>query len=78
MLHRAIKNMGINKYKVKKSIFLGSSCIYPKLAPQPLKEEYLLTGPLEETNQWFATAKISGVKHDFFLNHNYPLVRTSL
>jgi len=43
-------------------IFLGSSCIYPKMAPQPLKEEYLLTGSLEETNQWYAIAKISGVK----------------
>jgi GDP-L-fucose synthase len=47
---------------IKKFIFLGSSCIYPKMAPQPLKEEYLLTGPLEETNQWYAIAKISGVK----------------
>jgi len=47
---------------VKKFIFLGSSCIYPKLAPQPLKEEYLLTGPLEPTNEWYAIAKISGVK----------------
>ena len=48
---------GINKF-----IFLGSSCIYPKLAPQPLKEEYLLTGPLEPTNEWYAVAKITGVK----------------
>ena len=47
---------------IKKFIFLGSSCIYPKMAPQPLKEEYLLTGPLEETNQWYAIAKISGIK----------------
>jgi len=47
---------------VPKFIFLGSSCIYPKMASQPLKEEYLLTGPLEETNQWYAIAKISGVK----------------
>jgi len=47
---------------VVKFIFLGSSCIYPKLAPQPLKEEYLLTSPLEETNEWYALAKISGVK----------------
>ena len=47
---------------IKKFIFLGSSCIYPKLASQPLKEEYLLTGPLEPTNQWYAIAKISGVK----------------
>ena len=47
---------------VKKFIFLGSSCIYPKLASQPIKEEYLLSGPLEETNQWYALAKITGVK----------------
>jgi len=47
---------------VKKFIFLGSSCIYPKLAPQPLKEEHLLTGSLEPTNEWYAIAKISGVK----------------
>ena len=45
-----------------KFIFLGSSCIYPKLAPQPLKEEYLLTDSLEPTNEWYAIAKISGVK----------------
>ncbi len=45
-----------------KVLFLGSSCIYPKLAPQPLKEEYLLTGPLEPTNQWYAVAKIAGIK----------------
>jgi GDP-L-fucose synthase len=48
--------------KVEKFIFLGSSCIYPKLAPQPLKEEYLLTGELEPTNEWYAIAKIAGVK----------------
>ena len=47
---------------VEKFIFLGSSCIYPKLAPQPLKEEYLLTDSLEPTNEWYAIAKISGVK----------------
>jgi GDP-L-fucose synthase len=47
---------------VAKFIFLGSSCIYPKLAPQPLKEEYLLTGPLEPTNEGYAIAKISGVQ----------------
>ena len=47
---------------ISKFIYLGSSCIYPKMAPQPLKEEYLLTSPLEETNQWYAIAKISGVK----------------
>ena len=48
--------------KVEKFIFLGSSCIYPKLAPQPLKEDYLLTGELEPTNEWYAIAKIAGVK----------------
>ena len=47
---------------VKKFIFLGSSCIYPKLAKQPLKEEYLLNGQLEPTNQWYAIAKICGIK----------------
>lgn len=47
---------------VEKFIFLGSSCIYPKLAPQPLKEEYLLTDSLEPTNEWYALAKITGVK----------------
>jgi GDP-L-fucose synthase len=47
---------------VKKLLFLGSSCIYPKLAPQPLKEEYLLSGPLEPTNEWYAVAKIAGIK----------------
>ena len=51
-----------HELNIEKFIFLGSSCIYPKMAPQPLKEEYLLTGPLEETNQWYAIAKISGVK----------------
>jgi GDP-L-fucose synthase len=47
---------------VEKFIFLGSSCIYPKLAPQPLKEDYLLTNTLEPTNEWYAIAKITGVK----------------
>ena len=51
-----------HKNNVLKFIFLGSSCIYPKLAPQPLKEEYLLNGSLEPTNEWYAIAKISGVK----------------
>jgi GDP-L-fucose synthase len=50
------------KYGVKKLLFLGSSCIYPKDAPQPLKEEYLLTGPLEYTNEPYAIAKIAGIK----------------
>jgi GDP-L-fucose synthase len=47
---------------VHKLLFLGSSCIYPKLAPQPLQEESLLTGPLEPTNEWYAIAKIAGIK----------------
>jgi GDP-L-fucose synthase len=46
----------------KKLLFLGSSCIYPKLAPQPMREEHLLTGPLEPTNEWYAIAKIAGIK----------------
>ncbi|TDD76998.1 GDP-L-fucose synthase family protein [Flavobacterium caseinilyticum] len=50
------------KSGVEKFIFLGSSCIYPKLAPQPLKEEYLLTDTLEPTNEWYAIAKITGIK----------------
>jgi GDP-L-fucose synthase len=53
---------GAHEAGVKKLLFLGSSCIYPKLAPQPLKEEYLLTGPLEPTNEWYAVAKIAGIK----------------
>lgn len=56
IIHAAYKN------KVKKLIFLGSSCIYPKLAPQPIKEEYLLTGALEPTNEPYAVAKISGLQ----------------
>jgi GDP-L-fucose synthase len=46
----------------QKLLFLGSTCIYPKMAPQPIKEEYLLTGPLEPTNEWYAIAKIAGLK----------------
>ncbi|MGX5820049.1 GDP-L-fucose synthase [Chitinophaga lutea] len=56
VVHHAWKN------GVKKLMFLGSSCIYPKLAPQPLKEEYLLAGPLEPTNEPYAIAKIAGIK----------------
>ena len=48
--------------RVKKLLALGSTCIYPKMAPQPLKEEYLLSGPLEPTNEWYAVAKIAGIK----------------
>lgn len=51
-----------HRFGVAKFIFLGSSCIYPKFAPQPLKEDYLLTAPLEPTNEWYALAKITGVK----------------
>ncbi|HAM70959.1 MAG TPA: GDP-fucose synthetase, partial [Verrucomicrobiales bacterium] len=53
---------GAYKAGVRKLLFLGSSCIYPKHAPQPMKEEHLLTGPLEPTNQWYAVAKIAGIK----------------
>jgi GDP-L-fucose synthase len=53
---------GAHEAGVKKLLFLGSSCIYPKHAAQPLKEEYLLTGPLEPTNEWYAVAKIAGIK----------------
>lgn len=55
VIHAAYKN------EVEKILFLGSSCIYPKMAPQPIKEDALLTGPLEPTNQWYALAKISGI-----------------
>lgn len=51
-----------HQHQVKKMLFLGSSCIYPKMAPQPIKEEYLLTGVLEETNEPYAIAKIAGIK----------------
>ncbi|GLQ34009.1 GDP-L-fucose synthase [Amylibacter marinus] len=56
VIHAAYEN------DVQKLLFLGSSCIYPKLAPQPIKEEHLLTGPLEATNEWYAIAKIAGIK----------------
>lgn len=56
---------------VKKLLFLGSSCIYPKLAKQPIKEEYLLTGPLEETNDAYAIAKIAGIKMCQSYNKQY-------
>lgn len=56
IIHAAYKN------KVKKLLFLGSTCVYPKLASQPIKEESLLTGALEETNEWYAIAKIAGIK----------------
>ena len=50
------------EFQVKKLVFIGSSCIYPKECPQPIKEEYLLTGPLEVTNEYYAIAKIAGIK----------------
>jgi GDP-L-fucose synthase len=50
------------RHGVRKLLFLGSSCIYPKRAPQPMREEHLLTGPLEPTNEWYAIAKIAGIK----------------
>jgi len=65
VIHSAYKN------KVKKLLNLGSSCIYPKLAPQPLKEEYLLTGELEPTNDAYAIAKISAIKMCQFYNEQY-------
>ena len=63
---------------IKRFVFLGSSCIYPKLAEQPLKEEYLLTGPLEPTNQWYAVAKIAGVKTVEAVRQQYGLPYVSL
>jgi len=58
-------------YKVTKLLFLGSSCIYPKLCPQPIKEEYLLSGYLEETNEAYALAKIAGLKMCQFFKRQY-------
>lgn len=65
VIHEAEKN------HVKKLLFLGSSCIYPKLAPQPIQEKSLLTGSLEETNEAYALAKISGLKYCEYLNYQY-------
>lgn len=59
------------RYAVNRLLFLGSSCIYPKLAPQPLKEEYLLTGPLEPTNRPYAVAKIAGIEMCWSYNRQY-------
>jgi GDP-L-fucose synthase len=61
---------------VKKLVYLGSSCIYPRLAPQPMKPEMLLSGPLEPTNQWYAVAKIAGIKlcEAFRLQHGADFV----
>jgi GDP-L-fucose synthase len=65
-----------HKAKVKRFIFLGSSCIYPKNAPQPIKEEYLLTGPLEETNSAYAIAKIAGIEaiKSYRKQYGYPWI----
>ncbi len=65
VIHAAWKN------GVKKLLFLGSSCIYPKMAPQPMKEEHLLTGPLEPTNEPYAIAKIAGIKMCESYNRQY-------
>lgn len=65
IIHTSYKN------NVKKIIFLGSSCIYPRLAPQPIKEEYLLTSPLEKTNEAYAVAKIAGIKLCEHYNKQY-------
>jgi GDP-L-fucose synthase len=59
------------QHQVKRLLFLGSSCIYPKLAPQPMKEEYLLTGPLEPTNRPYALAKIAGIEMCWSYNRQY-------
>ena len=58
-------------YKVKKLLFLGSTCIYPRMAPQPIREDALLTGPLEETNEAYAIAKISGLEMCRFFKRQY-------
>lgn len=65
IIHAAYKN------EVKRLLFLGSSCVYPKQAPQPMKEEYLLTGPLEPTNEPYAVAKIAGIKMCEAYNRQY-------
>ena len=59
------------QFGVKRLLFLGSSCIYPKLAPQPIREEYLLTGPLEPTNRAYAVAKIAGIEMCWSYNRQY-------
>lgn len=65
VIHAAYRN------QAKRLMFLGSSCIYPKLAPQPMKEEYLLTGPLEPTNRPYALAKIAGIEMCWSYNRQY-------
>lgn len=65
-----------HRYGVKKLLYLGSSCIYPRLAPQPMTPDMLLSGPLEPTNQWYAVAKIAGIKlcEAYRLQHNADFV----
>ena len=63
--------MHLTKNQVKKLLFLGSSCIYPKVAQQPIKEDYLLTGALEPTNEPYAIAKIAGLKLCEFYKEQY-------
>ena len=60
-----------HRYQVKKLLFLGSTCIYPRMAPQPIPEDALLTGPLEETNEAYAIAKISGLEMCKFYKRHY-------
>ena len=72
IIHSAFKN------GVKRLLFLGSSCIYPKLCQQPIKEEYLLNGELETTNQWYAIAKIAGIKLCQALRYQYNFDAISL
>ena len=64
------------RHGVKKLAFLGSSCIYPRMAPQPIREEYLLTGALEPTNQWYAIAKIAGLLmgQAYYRQHGFPVI----
>jgi GDP-L-fucose synthase len=66
------------RYGVKMLLFLGSSCVYPKYAPQPMKEEYLLTGPLEPTNEAYAVAKIAGLKMVQYYRRQYGFKGISL
>jgi GDP-L-fucose synthase len=63
-----------NKYKTRKNLFLGSSCIYPRECPQPMKEEYLLSGPLEPTNEGYALAKIIGLKLARYYHRQYGML----
>lgn len=66
------------KYKIEKILFLGSSCIYPTKCKQPMKEEYLLSGPLEKTNEGYAIAKIAGLKMGEYFNKQYGLKTVSI